>query len=196
MSAKAKVLKYNQQANIQRYALEKLQDQEEKVHLSHCNQGEYEGSCKYGQDNTCPALKKATKATTVLTHSWDEAFERYWHEKPKIEVVRKAFNKNGEEVPFAIEGGDFTFQVPVGFTLKKLPKEKAIVKTLIIQATKMTGLRSIPDTISYVEESLTGEEVKVMTKFLQWVKQDISRRSFGNANFWERFNEWQSTTKR
>ncbi len=26
------------------------------VHMSHCNQGEYKGSCKYGDDN-CPALK-------------------------------------------------------------------------------------------------------------------------------------------
>ena len=26
------------------------------VHLVHCNQGEYEGSCKYG-DKDCPALK-------------------------------------------------------------------------------------------------------------------------------------------
>ncbi len=25
------------------------------VHMSHCNQGEYEGSCKYG-DTDCPAL--------------------------------------------------------------------------------------------------------------------------------------------
>lgn len=27
------------------------------VHLSHCDQGEYEGGCKYGEDETCPALK-------------------------------------------------------------------------------------------------------------------------------------------
>jgi hypothetical protein len=39
----------------------------ERIHLSHCNQGEYEGSCKYG-DADCPALKKATKATTVSKH--------------------------------------------------------------------------------------------------------------------------------
>ena len=29
---------------------------ERGVHLVHCNQGEYEGSCKYG-DKDCPALK-------------------------------------------------------------------------------------------------------------------------------------------
>ena len=32
------------------------------VHMHHCNQGEYEGSCKYGQDDTCPALKYNLKA--------------------------------------------------------------------------------------------------------------------------------------
>ena len=30
---------------------------DDKVHMAHCNKGEYEGSCKYGSDN-CPALKK------------------------------------------------------------------------------------------------------------------------------------------
>lgn len=27
------------------------------VHMSHCNQGEYMGCCKYMEDDTCPALK-------------------------------------------------------------------------------------------------------------------------------------------
>lgn len=27
------------------------------VHRHHCNQGEYEGACKYGEDDTCPVLK-------------------------------------------------------------------------------------------------------------------------------------------
>jgi len=26
------------------------------VHLRHCNQGEYIGACKYGDDSNCPAL--------------------------------------------------------------------------------------------------------------------------------------------
>jgi len=29
-----------------------------KVHLVHCNQGEYLNSCKYGESDICPALKK------------------------------------------------------------------------------------------------------------------------------------------
>jgi hypothetical protein len=28
------------------------------VHLSHCNQGEHEGTCKYGEDETCPAMTR------------------------------------------------------------------------------------------------------------------------------------------
>jgi len=32
-----------------------------KAHLNHCNQGEYEGGCKYGQDTTCPTLNKPAK---------------------------------------------------------------------------------------------------------------------------------------
>jgi hypothetical protein len=33
----------------------------ELVHLRHCYQGNYPNSCKYGEDRTCPARKKATK---------------------------------------------------------------------------------------------------------------------------------------
>lgn len=29
-------------------------------HETHCNQGEYEGSCKYGEASTCPMLKEPT----------------------------------------------------------------------------------------------------------------------------------------
>jgi len=28
------------------------------THLSHCNQGEHVGTCKYGENDTCPALKE------------------------------------------------------------------------------------------------------------------------------------------
>jgi hypothetical protein len=27
------------------------------AHLNHCNEGDYAGSCKYGEDDTCPALR-------------------------------------------------------------------------------------------------------------------------------------------
>jgi hypothetical protein len=39
--------------------------------------------------------------------------------KPRTKYIRKAFNKNGEEVPYAIEEGDFTWHLPEGYTLKK-----------------------------------------------------------------------------
>ena len=32
----------------------------EMSHETHCNQGEYEGSCKYGEASTCPMLKEPT----------------------------------------------------------------------------------------------------------------------------------------
>ena len=35
------------------------------VHMRHCNQGEYVGSCKYGEDDTCPALIGGVNATVL-----------------------------------------------------------------------------------------------------------------------------------
>lgn len=31
------------------------------THMSHCNQGEYIGGCKYGEATTCPALNSETQ---------------------------------------------------------------------------------------------------------------------------------------
>ncbi|MCK4704698.1 MAG: hypothetical protein KAT90_04380 [Gammaproteobacteria bacterium] len=39
-----------------------IPDNEIGVHMSHCNQGEYVGSCKYGDFEDCPALND--KAST------------------------------------------------------------------------------------------------------------------------------------
>ena len=39
--------------------------------------------------------------------------------KPSVQTIRQAFNKDGEEVPYAVEDGDFTFCLPIGFTLTK-----------------------------------------------------------------------------
>jgi hypothetical protein len=36
-----------------------------------------------------------------------------------IPTERKAFNKDGREIGYAIEDGDFTFMVPIGYTLVK-----------------------------------------------------------------------------
>lgn len=38
----------------------------EGAHLSHCNHGEYKGSCKYGEDDTCPAMIAAHERTARL----------------------------------------------------------------------------------------------------------------------------------
>jgi hypothetical protein len=29
----------------------------DNVHMAHCDMEDYEGSCKYGEEDTCPALK-------------------------------------------------------------------------------------------------------------------------------------------
>lgn len=34
------------------------EDQDHRVHMNHCNQGEYTGCCKYGEDDRCPALNQ------------------------------------------------------------------------------------------------------------------------------------------
>lgn len=33
-----------------------------KVHMAHCNQGDYADGCKYGEDDTCPALSAGRSA--------------------------------------------------------------------------------------------------------------------------------------
>jgi hypothetical protein len=38
-------------------SIKKVPKKELSVHLRHCNQGEWDGVCKYG-DVSCPALKK------------------------------------------------------------------------------------------------------------------------------------------
>ena len=42
----------------------------EQVHKAHCNQGEYVGSCKYGEDD-CPAMTE-----NVCEHVWSEGIDR------------------------------------------------------------------------------------------------------------------------
>lgn len=39
------------------------------VHLAHCNQGEWIGTCKYGEDLECPALGTDAVAADALTVS-------------------------------------------------------------------------------------------------------------------------------
>lgn len=46
------------------------------THLTHCNFGENLGSCKYGEDEICPALKPnslASQAATLLRAKWRNA---------------------------------------------------------------------------------------------------------------------------
>jgi len=106
------------------------------------------GVCKYG-DQGCPALKRPeTKSEFVFDFEkyWEKSgihtdqvkINRVFKEYAKKAVdaamlemgslfpvtnpegtILKAFSKEGKEIPFAIENGDFTFRVPVGYTLVK-----------------------------------------------------------------------------
>lgn len=67
------------------------------VHMHHCNQGEYVGSCKYGQDDRCPALKDSFNqeykedlealGIDVNTHDWQQVFKFF-------KVVKKEPEEN------------------------------------------------------------------------------------------------------
>ena len=51
--------------------VEELKTYQLKVHLRHCVQGEYETSCKYGEDEECPALlKKSLAEAKTLIIKW------------------------------------------------------------------------------------------------------------------------------
>jgi hypothetical protein len=41
------------------------------VHMTHCNMGEYEGQCKYGEDDTCPASLTSFEQKLALLHAAD-----------------------------------------------------------------------------------------------------------------------------
>ena len=44
------------------------------VHMSHCNQGEYEGSCKYGDFDDCPALSDEALNAAILKKFEENTF--------------------------------------------------------------------------------------------------------------------------
>ena len=46
---------------------EKMGDKSAGVHLSHCNQGEFLGSCKFGVEDICPAFKPQPDQSGLLT---------------------------------------------------------------------------------------------------------------------------------
>lgn len=56
-------------------------DWDYEVHMSHCNQGEFEGSCKYGDHDNCPALKIKNKKVKKIDYVL-------------IDMKAKLYNKN------------------------------------------------------------------------------------------------------
>ncbi len=42
------------------------------VHMTHCNMDDYVGCCKYGEDDTCPALKDRKNQNKILDMTRDD----------------------------------------------------------------------------------------------------------------------------
>ena len=58
------------------------------IHLSHCYQGEYDISCKYGDDN-CPAIKNYTLKIEKQTTDVIEAYLTLIFEDPRLDDLAK-----------------------------------------------------------------------------------------------------------
>lgn len=50
-----------------------MTDYETNVHFSHCNQGEYQDSCKYGENETCPVIENVQQSAVT-----DEKRKAFW----------------------------------------------------------------------------------------------------------------------
>lgn len=74
-----------------------------RVHMHHCNQGEYVGTCKYGQDDRCPALKDSFNqeykedlealGIDINTHDWKQVFKFFKVVKKEPEEKCPALKK-------------------------------------------------------------------------------------------------------
>lgn len=78
------------------------------VHMSHCNQGENEGECKYGEDDICPALKdealcdaaRLNERVTITRAEYDrmralcDAAEKYFQASQEV-IKHKAAHYGG-----------------------------------------------------------------------------------------------------
>jgi len=85
------------------------------VHKAHCNQGEYEGCCKYGQDDFCPAISDTSAVELVreLEAAYREGFsdardgwvgernpsqyiDSWWHDSETKTKAEQWLKKQGE----------------------------------------------------------------------------------------------------
>lgn len=81
------------------------------VHLTHCNYGQWLGSCKYGDTNDCPAMNKKEKGwlpqstklgdlieqlvIVIIKDQKDENEVNYWQEIYEIkELINKYHGEN------------------------------------------------------------------------------------------------------
>lgn len=64
------------------------------------------------------------------------------------------------------------------------------LETLILMATKQAGSYDPNESLFYVEEQLTGEEMDTAQAFLKWVHADKDNRHFGHGNIRDMFRSF------
>lgn len=74
-------------------------------HETHCNQGEYEGSCKYGEASTCPMLKEPTPQEQRANSRFNTDDERKWlatTDPQPQEQTKDSSTTSPDETPVAV----------------------------------------------------------------------------------------------
>lgn len=72
-----------------------IPEEKKGVHLSHCNQGEYLGSCKYGYE-VCPALNFNSEDPPLhIIEFWKERIEKSFQVKCEIKEDISDYQQNG-----------------------------------------------------------------------------------------------------
>lgn len=69
------------------------------------------------------------------------------------------------------------------------------MSSMIILGLKQSGIGYVPDTLSYIEESLTPDEYRGVEGFLRWASEDWEGRSIGHGNIRDRWQEYRRTVK-
>ena len=67
------------------------------------------------------------------------------------------------------------------------------LRTLILEAVKVNGLRDPSEPLLYIEERLTFQEGDVVGAFFTWVHAELDKRRFGRANLDDRWAEFLLT---
>lgn len=76
-----------------------------------------------------------------------------------------------------------------------MKKMREPIRTLLIEAAKMSGLRNAEDTLVYIEERHTLNVIDEVKEFFEWVVADRENRSYGYGNIDSRWLEFQAQKK-